>query len=74
MKLVSLIVFQKSQAMKRLKEEGNTYFQNKNFEQALESYSQALEVDPDNAAFNSLLHYNKGLVKNSVRDWYLLSN
>lgn len=59
--------------MKRLKDEGNNYFQSKNYEQALEAYSQALEVDSSNVAFNSVLFYNKGLVKNSVLR-YLLSH
>eukprot|EP01126_Amoeba_proteus_P000576 TRINITY_DN10163_c0_g2_i2.p1 TRINITY_DN10163_c0_g2~~TRINITY_DN10163_c0_g2_i2.p1 ORF type:complete len:319 (+),score=85.13 TRINITY_DN10163_c0_g2_i2:616-1572(+) len=58
----------KCQAMKRLKAQGTEQFRNKDFEAALESYSQAVQIDATNAGFNSPLYYNMGLIKHNKGD------
>ena len=45
--------------LEKFKEEGNAQFNNGMFEEAIESYSSALQVDPLNTLFNSTLYCNR---------------
>jgi len=45
-----------------LKESGNKYLKENNFEEARKAYSEALELDPYNVKLNSVIYSNRGLV------------
>jgi DnaJ family protein C protein 7 len=49
------------QKLDRMKEEGNAHFRALNYEQAVDVYTQALEVDPSNKATNSKILHNRAL-------------
>lgn len=52
-------MIKKIRKLERLKEAGNAHFKAGRNQEAIEAYSQCLEVDPDNKAFNSKLHANR---------------
>ena len=49
------------QKLDRMKEEGNNYFKSSRFQQAVDTYTQALEVDPANKGTNSKILQNRAL-------------
>lgn len=52
-----------------LKEKGNEFIKNKKFDEAFESYSQALELDPNNKQLNSILYSNRALAFMKQEKW-----
>lgn len=55
------------QKLDRMKEEGNTAFKGKRYKQAVDMYSQALEVDPGNKGTNSKILQNRAMASIHVR-------
>lgn len=55
------------QKLDRMKEEGNTHFKMGRFQQAVDVYTQALEVDPTNKGTNSKILQNRALCYIKVR-------
>lgn len=55
------------QKLDRMKEEGNTFFKNGKHQQAVDTYTRALEVDPTNKGTNSKLLQNRALCYSRVR-------
>eukprot|EP00158_Paraphelidium_tribonemae_P008497 Partr_v1_DN28592_c4_g2_i2_m73913 putative DnaJ (Hsp40) homolog, subfamily C, member 7 len=56
------ILFKKAKLLESSKESGNVAFKAGNLEEAVELYSKALEVDPDNSAVNCKLYSNRAIV------------
>eukprot|EP00924_Labyrinthula_sp_SR-Ha-C_P000858 maker-scaffold_7-snap-gene-6.35-mRNA-1 protein AED:0.01 eAED:0.01 QI:125/1/1/1/1/1/3/164/509 len=56
-------LLKKIRKVNRLKEAGNDQFKRGNYTDAIEKYSEALAVDPDNNALNAKLLCNRGLCK-----------
>lgn len=54
--------FKRAKALKKKKDEGNAAFKASKFQDALELYSQALQIDPDNKITNAKLHFNRATV------------
>eukprot|EP01125_Pyxidicula_operculata_P012826 TRINITY_DN4225_c0_g1_i1.p1 TRINITY_DN4225_c0_g1~~TRINITY_DN4225_c0_g1_i1.p1 ORF type:complete len:442 (+),score=102.67 TRINITY_DN4225_c0_g1_i1:22-1347(+) len=52
--------------LENLKEKGNQEFKQKNFEAAITSYTEALEVDPRIASYNAVLIANRALAYKSI--------
>jgi DnaJ family protein C protein 7 len=52
----------KSKSLKDKKEKGNEFFKTGKFREALQIYTEALEIDPLNKDINSKLYYNRALV------------
>lgn len=57
------------QKLDRMKEEGNQCFKSGKTQQAVELYSQALEVDPTNKGTNSKLLQNRALCYNKLKNY-----
>lgn len=55
------------QKLDRMKEEGNAAFKGRRYKQAVEIYTQALEVDPANKGTNSKLLQNRAMASINVR-------
>ena len=49
------------QKLDRMKEEGNAHFKASEYQQAVDVYTQALEVDPSNKVTNSKIFHNRAL-------------
>ena len=49
------------QKLDRMKEEGNAFFKSKQYRQAIDVYTQALDIDPSNKGINSKLLQNRAL-------------
>lgn len=54
------------QKLERMKEEGNAHFKAARYQQAVETYGQALEVDPANRGTNSKILQNRALCYTKV--------
>ena len=50
----------------RAKEEGNEAFKKGKYEEACSSYSEALEIDPDNKYINSKIYCNRATTQAKV--------
>lgn len=61
-------LFSRIKRLKKLKDTGNEYFKKGDYEQALETYNKAMEVDPNNKAVNSKLFYNRALARSKQRE------
>lgn len=57
------------QKLERMKEEGNTAFKSGRFQQAVDTYTQALEVDPSNKQTNSKILQNRALCYTRLKKW-----
>ena len=55
------------QKLDRMKEEGNGAFKSGRYKQAVDTYSQALEVDPNNKGTNSKLLQNRAMASIKVK-------
>lgn len=54
--------------LQAIKERGNAAFKGQKFEEAIDIYSEALEVDKTNKAVNSKLYYNRALARSKLRE------
>lgn len=57
-----LIAFKRAKKCEELKDKGNEYLKNNQYDGAIKSYSEALELDPYNKKLNSVIYANRGLV------------
>lgn len=57
------------QKLVRTKDEGNTAFKAKNYQRAVELYSQGLEIDPTNKDTNSKLLQNRAQARLALKDY-----
>ena len=57
------------QKLDRMKEEGNTHFKSGRYQQALDVYTSALEVDPGNKGTNSKILNNRAMSYSKLRKW-----
>lgn len=57
------------QKLDRLKEEGNSAFKSSKHQQAVDLYSQALEIDPSNKGINSKILQNRAMASIKVRHY-----
>ncbi|KAI4736649.1 TPR-like protein [Aureobasidium sp. EXF-12298] len=57
------------QKLDRTKEEGNSYFKSGKYEQAVETYTSALEIDPQNRGTNSKILQNRALCYTKLKEW-----
>ncbi|KAH0367597.1 TPR-like protein, partial [Aureobasidium melanogenum] len=57
------------QKLDRTKEEGNNYFKSGKYEQAVETYTSALEIDPQNRGTNSKILQNRALCYTKLKEW-----
>jgi DnaJ family protein C protein 7 len=55
------------QKLDRMKEEGNGYFKTGKYQQAVDTYTSALQVDPQNRGTNSKILQNRALCYTKVR-------
>lgn len=58
------------QKLDRMKEEGNTHFKAARYQPAVDTYTQALEVDPLNRGTNSKILQNRALCYSKVYPYY----
>ncbi|PVH94658.1 TPR-like protein [Periconia macrospinosa] len=57
------------QKLERTKEEGNTAFKAGRFQEAIDTYTKALEVDPSNKNTNSKILQNRALCYTRLKKW-----
>jgi DnaJ homolog subfamily C member 7 len=57
------------QKLDRMKEEGNTHFKSGRYQQAVEVYTSALEVDPLNKGTNSKILNNRAMCYSKLKQW-----
>jgi DnaJ family protein C protein 7 len=57
------------QKLDRTKEEGNGYFKSGKYQQAVDTYTSALEIDPQNRGTNSKILQNRALCFTKVSCW-----
>lgn len=57
------------QKLVRTKDEGNAAFKAKNYQRAVELYSQGLEIDPTNKDINSKLLNNRAQARHALKDY-----
>ncbi|KAF1979405.1 TPR-like protein [Bimuria novae-zelandiae CBS 107.79] len=57
------------QKLERMKEEGNTAFKSGRLQAAVDTYTQALEVDPSNKQTNSKILQNRALCYSRLKKW-----
>jgi len=57
------------QKLDRMKEEGNTFFKTGKYQQAIDVYTQTLEVDPTNKGTNSKILQNRAMCSIKVRQY-----
>ncbi|KAF3008524.1 hypothetical protein E8E13_006096 [Curvularia kusanoi] len=57
------------QKLERMKEEGNTAFKSGRFQEAIDTYGKALEVDPANKLTNSKILQNRALCHSRQKSW-----
>jgi DnaJ family protein C protein 7 len=55
--------------LEKLKEEGNVHFKGGRFQKAIESYTEALGVDPANKNTNSKILQNRALCASRLKKW-----
>ena len=61
--------FQKAKSLESTKDEGNKAFRSGNYQQALELYSKALQIDPFNKSTNSKLYCNRATVNFKLKNY-----
>lgn len=59
------------QKLERMKQEGNAAFKAGRFQEAIDTYTQALEVDPSNKNTNSKILQNRALCHTRQKSWRL---
>lgn len=59
------------QKLERMKEEGNAAFKASRFQEAVDTYSKALDVDPSNRNTNSKILQNRALCYTRLKNWTL---
>jgi DnaJ family protein C protein 7 len=57
------------QKLERMKEEGNAAFKSGKFQEAIDTYGKALEVDPANKLTNSKILQNRALCHSRQKSW-----
>lgn len=57
------------QKLDRMKEEGNSHFKGGRYQQAVDIYTSALEVDPTNKGTNSKLLNNRAMCYSKLKQW-----
>jgi DnaJ homolog subfamily C member 7 len=57
------------QRLDRMKEEGNSHFKAARYQQAVQIYSDALEVDPTNRGTNSKILNNRAMCYSKLKQW-----
>jgi DnaJ family protein C protein 7 len=57
------------QKLSRTKEEGNAAFKAKDYQRAIDLYSQALEVDPANKDMNAKILGNRAQAYSNIKQW-----
>ena len=57
------------QKLDRMKENGNSLFKSGKFQAALETYTEALEVDPTNRGINAKLLQNRANCHMKIKEW-----
>ncbi|KAK5685123.1 hypothetical protein LTS10_003199 [Elasticomyces elasticus] len=57
------------QKLDRMKEEGNNHFKYGRYQQALDVYTNALEVDPTNKGTNSKILNNRAMCYSKLKQW-----
>lgn len=57
------------QKLDRMKEEGNGHFKGGRYQQAVETYTNALEVDPMNKGTNSKILNNRAMCYSRLKQW-----
>ncbi|KEQ73737.1 TPR-like protein [Aureobasidium namibiae CBS 147.97] len=57
------------QKLDRTKEEGNGYFKSGKYQQAVDTYTSALEIDPQNRGTNSKILQNRALCYTKLKEW-----
>lgn len=63
--------FRMVQKLERMKQEGNAAFKASRFQEAIDTYTQALEVDPLNKNTNSKILQNRALCHTRQKSWKL---
>lgn len=63
------VLLKKARALDSHKEKGNTAFKTNQLQEAFDSYSAALEIDPENDALNAKLYSNRAAVLQKVCVW-----
>lgn len=59
-------VYKRAKQLKQKKEEGNEAFKNGNYLLAYQLYSDALQIDPNNASTNAKLYFNRATVSSKL--------
>lgn len=62
----------KSRSLKDKKEQGNEYFKTGKYREALQIYTEALNIDPLHKEINSKLYYNRALVNTKVHCFIII--
>eukprot|EP01130_Rhizamoeba_saxonica_P005409 TRINITY_DN2165_c0_g1_i1.p1 TRINITY_DN2165_c0_g1~~TRINITY_DN2165_c0_g1_i1.p1 ORF type:complete len:425 (-),score=112.42 TRINITY_DN2165_c0_g1_i1:123-1397(-) len=62
-------LFKRIKRIESTKEEGNEAFKSRNYENAIELYSQILEEDPNLDTFNATILGNRGLTYMKLKKW-----
>ncbi|KAM0720503.1 hypothetical protein Q7P37_004639 [Cladosporium fusiforme] len=57
------------QKLDRTKEEGNSHFKSGRYQEALDVYSSALEIDPTNKGTNSKILNNRAMCHTKLKQW-----
>lgn len=57
------------QKLERTKEEGNASFKAGRYQEAIETYTKALEIDPSNRNTNSKILQNRALCQTRLKNW-----
>lgn len=57
------------QKLERMKQDGNASFKAGRFQEAVDTYTQALEVDPSNKNTNSKILQNRALCNSRLKQW-----
>ncbi|ORY00732.1 hypothetical protein BCR34DRAFT_494387 [Clohesyomyces aquaticus] len=57
------------QKLERMKEEGNAAFKSLKYQEAIDTYTKALEVDPSNKNTNSKILQNRALCNTKLKNW-----
>ena len=66
MKCTFVFLFQKAKLLAAKKEEGNKEFRSGHLQKAIELYTEALSIDPNNKFTNSKLYFNRATVLSKV--------
>jgi len=61
--------YKKAKSLESTKDEGNKAFRSGNYQQALELYSKALQIDPFNKSTNSKLYCNRATVNFKLKNY-----